>query len=173
MRPISTPQRPTRPSPGVRGGSPFGPERLREGRRFHPVRSRKLAIRVVLAEHDREAIDDMRVLLGAEGHGEFEVVAEAGTIPSARRFAHAFRPCVLLLDLDIPTGSSMDAVSVIHSESPGAEIVVLVDENAGATVCAALRAGATGYVLREFAHAVLPHAVRCAAEGHGYLVPAY
>ncbi len=171
MGPISTQQRAARPSPGPRGGFGLGSERLPG--RARPPRGRQVPIRVVLAEHDPDVIEEMRVLLDAEGQGEFEVVAEAGSIPSARRFAHSYRPCVLLLDLDIPTGSSMDAVSVIHAESPQAEIVVLVAENPGATVCAALRAGATGYVLREFAHVALPLAVRCAAEGHGYLVPAY
>ena len=169
MRPTSTPQRPARVPLGIRGGADFGPERIRGARVAR--RMRLAPVRVVLAEHDPDVIEDMRTLLSSDGPGDFEVVAEAGSIPSARRFAHAYRPCVLLLDLDMPTGSSMDAVSVIHAESPEARIVVLVSENPGATVCAALRAGATGYVLREFAQAVLPYAVRCAAEGHGYLVP--
>ena len=132
-----------------------------------------MPIRVVLAEHDPDYRGDLRALLSTNRSGDFEVVAEATSIPSARRFAHAYGPCVLLLDLDMPTGSSLDAIAVIRNESPDANIVVLVTADQSAGACSALRAGATGYVFRDYAGVALAHAVRCAADGHGYLTAAH
>ena len=128
-------------------------------------------IRVVLAESDPDVRRHMRALLDGAGRGDFEVVAETASTESARRFAHAHRPCVLVLDLGLPGGSSLDAIPVIRGESPQTHIVALVTPRQGASVCDALRAGATGYVLEECAHEALADAVRCAAAGHGYLTP--
>jgi DNA-binding NarL/FixJ family response regulator len=125
----------------------------------------------VLAEGDANARTSMRRLLHNSGHGLFEVVAETGDSGGARRFAHAHQPCVLVLDLDLP-GDQLNEIRTIRSESPDAQIVVLAMQPEPAIVCDALRAGATGYVLKGRGREALAHAVRCAAAGYGYVIQA-
>ena len=111
----------------------------------------------------------LRLLL--EKSGEFEVVAEADDVESARRFVHGHHPSVLVLDLNMPGGSSLDAIPVIREESPDTQIVVLTMQQETAFVRAALGAGAVGYVLKDAADGELVEAVRRAAVGESYLNP--
>ena len=84
-----------------------------------------------------------------EKGGEIEVVAEAGDVESAQRFVRGHHPQVLVLDLNMPGGSSLDAIPVIREESPDTQIVVLTMQQETAFVRAALSAGAIGYVLKD------------------------
>jgi DNA-binding NarL/FixJ family response regulator len=137
------------------------------GRRFH-----RPPTHVVLGVDNPCLRSELRTLLYAADHGSFEVVAEASDDQSARRFAHAHKPCVLVLALRMQNTSSLDAITRIRNESPHAHIVVLATQREIAGICQALRAGATGYVFQEYAAETLAHAVRCAAAGHGYLTAA-
>lgn len=111
----------------------------------------------------------LRQLLSAER--DFEVLAEAGDIDDARRFVRGHHPQVLVLDLNLPGGSSLKHIPAIRAEAPDTQIVVLTMQNEPAYAREALRAGALGYVLKEAAEAELVEAVRRAAEGDTYLNP--
>ena len=132
-------------------------------------RFRRRPVHVVLAVDDPAQRRALRALLDAADHGSFEVVAEAASNESARRYAHAHKPCVLVLSLSMNERRSLDAIPLIRDESPHADIVVLARQHEIHEICQALRAGATGYVIAEYAPEALAHAVRCAAAGHGYL----
>ena len=80
-------------------------------------------------------------------------------------------PDVLVLDLNMPGGSSLDAIPIIRAESPDTEIVVLTMQQEPAFAREALREGALGYVLKEAADEELVEAVRRAAVGESYLNP--
>jgi two-component system response regulator NreC len=80
-------------------------------------------------------------------------------------------PKVLVLDLNMPGGSSLEAIPAIRAESPDTEIVVLTMQQEPAFAREALRAGALGYVLKEAADDELVEAVRRAAAGESYLNP--
>lgn len=135
-------------------------------------RFQRAPIHVVLAADDARIRCGLREMLYAADRGSFEVVAEASDDQGARRFAHAHKPCVVVLSLNMQDHSSLDAIPLIRSESPEAHIVVLATQHEIAGICQALRAGATGYVIQEYAPEALAHAVRCAAAGHGYLTTA-
>ena len=107
-----------------------------------------------------------------DGERDFEVVAEAGDAESARRYVRGHQPKVLVLDLNMPGGSSLEAIPVIREESPGTQIVVLTMQQERAFAREALGAGALGYVLKEAADEELVEAVRRAAAGESYLTPA-
>jgi two-component system response regulator NreC len=79
---------------------------------------------------------------------------------------------VLVLDLNMPGTSSLEAIPVIREESPATQIVVLTMQREPAFAREALSAGALGYVLKEAADEELIEAVRCAAAGSRYLNPA-
>jgi two-component system response regulator NreC len=102
---------------------------------------------------------------------DFEVVAEASDTESARRYVLGHHPRVLVLDLNMPGGSSLEAIPAIREEFPDTQIVVLTMQKEPAFAREALSAGALGYVLKEAAHAELVEAVRRAAVGESYLNP--
>lgn len=111
----------------------------------------------------------LRLLL--DGEADFEVVAEAGDVESARRHVRDRNPEVLVLDLNMPGGSSLEAIPSIREESRGTQIVVLTMQEEPAFARRALKAGALGYVLKEGADEELVEAVRAAAAGETYLTP--
>jgi two-component system response regulator NreC len=124
---------------------------------------------VVIADDHSVVRRGLRQLLETEG--DFEVVAEAGDIAGARRYVRGHHPDVLVLDLNMPEGSSLEAVPDIRAESPDTQIVVLTMQNEPAYARQALVAGALGYVLKDAADDELVEAVRRAAAGDSYLNP--
>jgi two-component system response regulator NreC len=126
-------------------------------------------IRIVLADDHAVVRSGLRLLL--DGESGFEVVAEAGDLDSARRYVHGHGPDVLVLDLNMPGGSSLEAIPDIRAESPTTQIVVLTMQQEPAFARHALGAGAIGYVLKEAADDELVEAVRRAASGESYLNP--
>jgi DNA-binding NarL/FixJ family response regulator len=84
-----------------------------------------------------------------DSQSDFVVVAEASDVESARRYVHGHHPGVLVLDLNMPGGSSLKAIPTIREESPGTQIVVLTMQQEPAFAREALGAGALGYVLKE------------------------
>jgi two-component system response regulator NreC len=111
----------------------------------------------------------LRLLIDAEPG--LQVVAEAGTVPDALMKTRAHRPGVLILDLNMPGGSSLEAIPQIREDTPMTAIVVLTMQNDPAFARRALQAGAAGFVLKESADDELLEAVRQAANGGTYLNP--
>jgi two-component system response regulator NreC len=130
----------------------------------------RATITIVLADDHTVVRNALRMLLDAEAG--FEVVAEAGDADTAVRYVRGHKPTVLILDLNMPGRSSLDAVPDIREASPDTEIVVLTMQNEPAFARRALQAGVRGYVLKEAADAELVQAVRRAADGDTYLQPA-
>jgi two-component system, NarL family, response regulator NreC len=128
------------------------------------------ATTIVLADDHTVVRNALRMLLDAEA--DFEVVAEAGDAEAAIRYVRGHKPTVLILDLNMPGRSSLDALPDLREASPGTEIVVLTMQNEPAFARRALQAGVRGYVLKEAADAELVQAVRSAAAGDTYLQPA-
>jgi two-component system response regulator NreC len=125
---------------------------------------------IVLADDHVVVRSALRMLLEAEAG--FEVVAEAGTADDAARYVLGHKPTVLILDLNMPGRSSLEAIPDIRAASPATEIVVLTMQNESAFARRALQAGVRGYVLKEAADSELVQAVRSAAAGQTYLQPA-
>jgi two-component system response regulator NreC len=126
-------------------------------------------IRVVTADDHAVVRRGLRDILdAAEG---FELVAEASDLDGARRYVRGHRPDVLVLDLNLPEGSSLEAIPQLRAEFPDTQIVVLTMQNEAAYARQALSAGALGYVLKEAAESELVEAVQRAAAGDTYLNP--
>jgi two-component system response regulator NreC len=99
------------------------------------------------------------------------VVAEAEDVDGALRYVRAHRPDVLVLDLNMPGRSSLEAIPEIRAQAPGTQIVVLTMQAEPAYAREALSAGVLGYVLKEAADSELVEAIRRAAAGEAYLNP--
>ena len=124
---------------------------------------------VVIADDHAVVRKGLRLLIDAEPG--LRVVAEAGTIADALRMARAHRPGVLVLDLNMPEGSSLESIPTIREQAPMTAIVVLTMQNDPAFARQALQTGAAGFVLKEAADDELLEAIRLAAAGQTYLNP--
>jgi len=125
--------------------------------------------KIVIADDHRVVRSGLRMLLDREDG--FEVVAEAGDVADARRYVRAHRPDVLVLDLNMPGGSGLEAIPLVRAEAPETSIVVLTMQSDPSFARQALQAGALGFVLKEAADDELMGAIRLAAEGETYLNP--
>ena len=124
---------------------------------------------VVIADDHTVVRQGLRLLIDNEAG--LQVIAEAGTVPDAERLTRAHRPSVLVLDLNMPGGSSLEAIARLREEAPDTSIVVLTMQDDPAFARQALRSGALGFVLKEAADEELLGAIRLAAAGDTYLNP--
>jgi two-component system response regulator NreC len=126
-------------------------------------------VTIVLADDHEIVRAGLRMLLDAEPG--FAVVSEAGDVALTERRVAAHRPRVLVLDVNMTDGSSLPAIPRLRAASPQTRIVMLTMHNDPELAREALRAGATGFVLKESAKEELIRAVHLAADGRTYLTP--
>jgi two-component system response regulator NreC len=126
-------------------------------------------VTVVIADDHAVVRKGLRMLVDAEP--DLRVVAEAGDVPDALRLTRAHRPGVLVLDLNMPGGSSLEAIPQAASGPEGTAVVVLTMQDDPSFARQALQAGASGFVLKEAADDELLTAIRLAAAGETYLNP--
>ena len=127
--------------------------------------------RITIALADDHAVVRSALKLLLEAEKDVEVVAEAGDVESTIRFVRGHKPDVLVLDVNMPGGPSIDALPAINEASPETRIVVLTMQEEPVFARAAMRAGVMGYVLKDAAEEELVTAVRLAADGKTYLQP--
>jgi two-component system response regulator NreC len=128
-----------------------------------------VSINVLLADDHGVVRAGLRLLL--QQQEGVHVVGEADDVPSALRLVESRRPDVLVLDLNMPGPSSIEAIPQIRERYPSTRVVVLTMQDDPSYARAALQAGADGYVLKESAEADLVHAVQTVAQGGTYLNP--
>ncbi|HZY66000.1 MAG TPA: response regulator transcription factor [Rubrobacteraceae bacterium] len=101
----------------------------------------------------------------------FEVVGEATTGAEAAALAEKLQPDVVLMDLQMPGGSGIDATRKIVAESPSVRILVVTLFEDEDSVFMALRAGARGYVLKDAEEEELVQAIRAVGRGEAIFSP--
>jgi two-component system, NarL family, response regulator NreC len=126
-------------------------------------------IRVLLADDHALMRRGVRMLL--DGEQNMEVVAEATDLASVARHVHGHQPHVLVLDLNMPGGSSIEAIGRLRERSPETQIVVMTMQDSAAFAQRAFASGAIGFVLKDLADTELPEAIRAAARGEEYVSP--
>jgi NarL family two-component system response regulator LiaR len=126
-------------------------------------------IRVLLVDDHAVVRKGMRALLDREP--AVEVVGEAEDGEQAVHAAGRLRPDVILMDIEMPRLSGIDATRQITATLPDSRIVVLTSHAAEQDVFPALKAGALGYVLKHSAPEDVLHAIRQAYLGETVLHP--
>lgn len=126
-------------------------------------------IRVLLADDHAAIRRNLRSLL--DGVKGISVIAEAGDLPSVMRHVHGHLPHVLVIDLRLPNGSSIDTIRGLREQAPNTEIVVSTMEPSPLFARQALAAGALGFVLKDRADTELLTAIRHVARGEEYVSP--
>src|ERR1700690_1112363 len=119
------------------------------------------AIRVVLADDHEVMRRNLRRVLEAEVG--IDVIAEGADLATVMRCVQIQRPNVLVLDLSMRSGSSIEAIRRLREDVPATAIVVLKMDDNAAFAQHAIDAGAIGFVLKDTADTELPEAVRRAA----------
>lgn len=127
------------------------------------------AIRVIVADDHELMRFALRALLSTEQ--QIDVIAEAEQLSLAMRNVRELRPDVLVLDLRMHDGSSIDAIGELREQAPETRVVVITAEDNPLYAEHALAAGAFGFVLKDQADVELAPAVRAAAEGRRYVSP--
>lgn len=121
--------------------------------------------RVLVADDHPPTRAGVRAALERDG---FVVCAEAGDARSAIETARRERPDVCLLDIHMP-GDGIHAAETISRELPDAAVVMLTVSRTDADLFNALRAGASGYLLKDIDPIRLPLALRGVLEGEAAL----
>jgi DNA-binding NarL/FixJ family response regulator len=126
-------------------------------------------VRVLVADDHPLTRDGIRAALALDG--ELEVVAEAEDGDQAIRLAATTRPDVVLMDVRMPGLGGIRATEVITRTVPGIRVVILTVEDSQTRIGEAIRAGATGYLLKDVDARELAKAVHLAAAGSAVIHP--
>jgi DNA-binding NarL/FixJ family response regulator len=121
------------------------------------------ALRVVLADDHHFFREGLRGMLEADG---MDVIGEAVSGEEAVALARALAPDVLVIDLNMPGSSGLEALLQMAEAGMAIQTVVLTVSDEDADVVAALAAGACGYLLKDTSVDQLAGSIRQAAEGH-------
>ena len=127
-------------------------------------------IRVVIADDQALVRGGFRLIL--VGEPDIEVVAEAPDGAQALAAVREHAPDVVLMDLRMPEMGGIDATEAIVRERHPARVLILTTFDLDEYVYAAMKAGASGFLLKDVDPADLVHAVRVVARGESLLAPA-
>jgi DNA-binding NarL/FixJ family response regulator len=126
-------------------------------------------IRLVVVDDHPVVRDGLRGMFA--GDPGFEVVGEAGDGAEALEVAERLCPDVVLMDLRMPRMDGVAAIRAMAERGLSARVLVLTTYDTDSDVLPAVKAGATGYLLKDTARDDLFRAVRSAAMGESVLSP--
>lgn len=127
-------------------------------------------IRLVVVDDHPLFRDGLRAMLAAAAG--LELVGEAATAGEAVTLALALQPDVVLMDLQLPDGSGIEATRQILHAAPRLAVLVITMFDDDDSVFAAMRAGARGYVLKGADRTEMLRAIRAVASGEALFSPA-
>jgi DNA-binding NarL/FixJ family response regulator len=128
-----------------------------------------VTVRVLLVDDQVLVRGGFRMIL--EARPDLEVVGEAGDGAAAVALVGRLRPDVVLMDVRMPGVDGLEATRRIVASGSPARVIVLTTYDVDDSVFAALRAGASGFMLKDVRPAELAEAVRVVARGDALLAP--
>jgi DNA-binding NarL/FixJ family response regulator len=129
-----------------------------------------MSIRVLVADDQSMVRAGFRMLLA--GEEDIDVVAEASTGLEAVAKAARFEPTIVLMDIRMPELDGLEATRRILTADPGARVLILTTFDLDEYIYEGLRAGASGFVLKDDPPEQLLAAIRTVAAGDALLSPA-
>jgi DNA-binding NarL/FixJ family response regulator len=128
-----------------------------------------MTVRVVIADDQALVRGGFRMILDARD--DMEVVGEASDGREAIALVEELEPHVVLMDVRMPDVDGIEATERIVASGSAARIVILTTYDADEYVFAALRAGASGFVLKDVRPSELVEGIRIVARGDALLAP--
>ncbi|MET4920771.1 response regulator transcription factor [Streptomyces sp. PSRA5] len=126
-------------------------------------------VRVVLADDQPLIRSGLRVLIA--DHPDLDVVGEAGTGARAVQLVRELRPDVVVMDIRMPGMDGIEATGLITAGSGSSRVVVLTTFDDDEYVYAALRAGASGFLIKDMSLDGILSAIRVVAAGEALIAP--
>ncbi|MGE5072578.1 MAG: response regulator [Anaerolineae bacterium] len=126
--------------------------------------------RIVLVDDHEVVRLGLKSLL--ERHPQFEVVGEAGSAREAVEQVGALKPEVVLMDIRLPGTSGIEACEEIVNKFPGTRVIMLTSYADDEMLFSAIRAGASGYLLKQIGSDELVRALEAVSRGEALLDPA-
>ncbi len=126
------------------------------------------AIRLMLADDHRMLREGLRRSMTEQG---FSVVGEAADGAQAVELAHRLQPDVVLMDVTMPELDGVGATREIRSALPDVRVVMLTMHADEDVLASAIRAGASGYLVKDCSTREIAEAVRMAASGETIISP--
>jgi len=122
-------------------------------------------------------VDDHEVVrLGLKAlldhHAHFEVVGEASTAKEALEQVGRLHPDIVLMDIRLPGTSGIEACEEVIKQYPETRVVMLTSYAEDEMLFSAIRAGASGYILKQIGGEDLIHALEAVGRGEALLDPA-
>lgn len=127
-------------------------------------------MRIVIVDDDPLVRMGLKAIVGSEAG--WDVVAEASDGREALAVVNEHRPDLVLMDIRMPHMDGLEATREITAGASGAKVIVLTTFEVDEYVFEAMRAGASGFVLKRVPPAELIEAVRVVASGESMLFPA-
>lgn len=124
-------------------------------------------IRVMLMDDHAVVRAGLKALINHQE--DMIVVAEAATTRDVMKIIDESTPNVLVLDLSLPGGGSLELVRMLHQRPESPRVLVLTMHDAGSYARSALAAGATGYVVKTVSEFDLLAAIRAVANGRIFI----
>lgn len=128
-----------------------------------------MSIKVLLVDDHQIMLQGLRALL--EKQPDMEVVAEAGEGRTALRLARDLSPDIIILDVAMPDLNGIETARTIVSDMAGTKIIALSMHSDRRFVVEMLKAGASGYLLKDCALEDLVRAIRVVMANQTYLSP--
>jgi DNA-binding NarL/FixJ family response regulator len=125
------------------------------------------AIRVLIVDDHDLFRTGLRALLEDEG---FEVTDASGGAEGARR-ARGFQPDVVVMDMNMPAMTGVEATPLVLEAAPAASVLMLTIATDDERVIGAIRAGASGYLLKDAPLEEIAAGLRAAAGGYSAIAP--
>ena len=126
--------------------------------------------RIVLVDDHELVRIGLKSLL--ERHPQFDVVGEAGSAREALEQVEALKPDVVVMDIRLPGTSGIDACEQIVNQYPETKVLMLTSYAEDEMLFSAIRAGASGYVLKQIGSEDLIKAIESVGRGEALLDPA-
>lgn len=126
--------------------------------------------RIILVDDHEVVRLGLKSLL--EQHPQFDVVAEAGSAREALEQVAAHKPDVVVMDIRLPGTSGIEACEQIVNQFPNTKVIMLTSYAEDEMLFSAIRAGASGYILKQIGSEDLVKAIESVGRGEALLDPA-